>query len=609
MRDAFRLGDWVVQPDLNQVSRDGRVNHLRPRVMDLLVFLADRAGQVVSKDDLLEHVWGAKFVAESSLTTALTELRQVFEDDSRRPWLLETIPKRGYRLITTPVVAGAAQSEAGSHEPRTLPKWLMLGALSVAAAAVIAFPFTHRRAAASPIRRLVIVTPLKNGSGADQESLAVGASAALADALWRVHAVQVVPAASESELSRFASAAPIGTVVLGGVVTHGHDSVLADVWLDDVSTHRRLWSASYNRPVVDIAAVSVEVANGIATELNSSLDAESPSQPVDPAAYDEYLRGRYGELRWMSGGCLDAEPHFVRAIQIDPTFVSALIELGYCYVYPTRLQRPTTETGPKARAVIAKALQLDPNSGAAHALNAIIHYRLDYDWATAADEFALAQRLAPDNAEVANAYAELLYLTGRADDGLRLQKRALDINPFTENHNVAHGFGLLMNRRYADAVAQFRHTLTLYPDAAVARFFLTEAEARLGHDAVAAREYLAWPAESARPDLPGVLPAVMDGCRTGRWPDCAELDLILADTEHQRPGSVFKPAMRRNADSYGCARRYARTGQNDRAMDLLEQAYRERHHLMPFIGIDPAFDSLRDGVRFKELRRAVGPPQ
>src|SRR5262249_41645503 len=152
----------------------------------------------------------------------------------------------------------------------------------VVAASAIAFPFAHRRAAAIPMRRLVIVMPLKNGGGADQENLALGLSATLADALWRMHAVQIAPVTSDTELARFASSAPVGTVVLGGVVTRSQDRVLANIWLDDVSTHRRLWSAPYERRVADITAMSNEVAAGIATELNSSLDAESPSKAVDP---------------------------------------------------------------------------------------------------------------------------------------------------------------------------------------------------------------------------------------------------------------------------------------------------------------------------------------
>src|SRR6476659_6468307 len=95
----LRVGDWLVQPSLGRISRNGQTVTVRAKVMDLLVFLATRPGLVVSKDDLLDGVWGTRDVSESALTRTVTELRQAFGDDVEAPHLLETIPKRGYRLI------------------------------------------------------------------------------------------------------------------------------------------------------------------------------------------------------------------------------------------------------------------------------------------------------------------------------------------------------------------------------------------------------------------------------------------------------------------------------------------------------------------------------
>jgi transcriptional activator of cad operon len=95
----FRLDEWLVQPARCRLSKEGRTLQVRPKVMDLLTDLAAHAGEVVSKEDLLENVWGARAVSESALTRTATELRQALGDDAGEPRLLETIPKRGYRLI------------------------------------------------------------------------------------------------------------------------------------------------------------------------------------------------------------------------------------------------------------------------------------------------------------------------------------------------------------------------------------------------------------------------------------------------------------------------------------------------------------------------------
>jgi DNA-binding winged helix-turn-helix (wHTH) protein/tetratricopeptide (TPR) repeat protein len=97
--EEFYLGDWLVEPRLNRVSRAGVALHVRPQLVDLLVFLAGRPGEVVSKDEILGAVWPGQFIAESGLARCIAELREVFDDDAREPWVIQTIPKRGYRLV------------------------------------------------------------------------------------------------------------------------------------------------------------------------------------------------------------------------------------------------------------------------------------------------------------------------------------------------------------------------------------------------------------------------------------------------------------------------------------------------------------------------------
>jgi DNA-binding winged helix-turn-helix (wHTH) protein len=98
-RGDFCLGDWDVQPALCRLSQNGRTVQVRPKVMDLLVFLAAAPGAVISKETLLNEVWRTEAVSESALTRTVTELRQALGDSVESPHILETIPKRGYRLI------------------------------------------------------------------------------------------------------------------------------------------------------------------------------------------------------------------------------------------------------------------------------------------------------------------------------------------------------------------------------------------------------------------------------------------------------------------------------------------------------------------------------
>lgn len=115
MDGDFRLGDWLVEPGLNAVSRNGSTVHLQPKVMQVMVCLAQHAGNPASKEELLESVWPGTFVTDDVLTRAISELRRVFEDDAQDPHFIQTIPKRGYRLVVP--VEPAHEAEAAPSIP------------------------------------------------------------------------------------------------------------------------------------------------------------------------------------------------------------------------------------------------------------------------------------------------------------------------------------------------------------------------------------------------------------------------------------------------------------------------------------------------------------
>jgi DNA-binding winged helix-turn-helix (wHTH) protein len=124
LKHEFRLGDWLVQPDADRIARGETTIHMRARLMDVLVCLAASAGEVVSKDDILAAVWGQKFLAESVLTRTITELRQALGDDPHEPRYIETIVKRGYRLVApVEVVPAHVGATPPPHAIMVLSYW------------------------------------------------------------------------------------------------------------------------------------------------------------------------------------------------------------------------------------------------------------------------------------------------------------------------------------------------------------------------------------------------------------------------------------------------------------------------------------------------------
>ncbi|MCU0304184.1 MAG: winged helix-turn-helix domain-containing protein [Thermoanaerobaculales bacterium] len=116
-RAAFGVGGWTVEPQANRVGNGERTVHLEPKVMDVLLCLAGRPGEVVSRQTLVDEVWATEFISDTTLTHAIAELRRAFGDDARSPHVIETIPKRGYRMIAEVVGDPGRPSPSPAQEP------------------------------------------------------------------------------------------------------------------------------------------------------------------------------------------------------------------------------------------------------------------------------------------------------------------------------------------------------------------------------------------------------------------------------------------------------------------------------------------------------------
>jgi DNA-binding winged helix-turn-helix (wHTH) protein len=113
-RSPFQLGDWLVEPMLDRISRNDQIVRLRPRAMDVLICLALDAGKLASKQSIIDNVWRTEFVSEHALTQVIAELRSALGDDARSPAYIENIPRRGYRLVAT--VTPVAASVPSAHD-------------------------------------------------------------------------------------------------------------------------------------------------------------------------------------------------------------------------------------------------------------------------------------------------------------------------------------------------------------------------------------------------------------------------------------------------------------------------------------------------------------
>ena len=295
MNGDFRIGIWLVQPGLNTISQNGTTRQLEPKVMEVLVCLAHHAGETLPKEQLLKTIWPDTFVSDDVLIRSISEIRRAFHDDPRESKFIQTIPKRGYRLVPSVEVVklGADRATDSSNTPDIAKESMVstrasrigvgLGAIAVVLLFVIlaASPATWRRffaAESMPQIRSIAVLPLSSlSSDATQGYFADGVTDALITDLAQISALKVVSRTTamrykgtDKPLPQIARELNVDGIVEGTVQRSG-DRVLINAQLIYGPADRHLWAKSFERDVKDMLQLQSTVASEIAHEIQVKL--------------------------------------------------------------------------------------------------------------------------------------------------------------------------------------------------------------------------------------------------------------------------------------------------------------------------------------------------
>jgi transcriptional activator of cad operon len=290
----FRVGDWCVNPASGQISRNGESARLEERAMRLLVCLAEHAGEVVSIDDLLSHVWSEVSVTPDSVYQAVASLRRQLGDDPKQPTYIATVPRLGYRMIATVTTESAADSlSAIPARPPSLARrfrWVAFPALCLAVLA-LALLFRGRlaqrstaAAAAYPERSLAVLPFIDLTAGMKEEEFADGLTEELIDKSSKIPGLRV-PSQSASFYFKYKKI-PLAEIarslavvyVLDGSTRQSGTSVRIAARLVRAENGYVIWSQTYDRPFLDRVAVQEDIATEITRKLEASLDAASPGR-------------------------------------------------------------------------------------------------------------------------------------------------------------------------------------------------------------------------------------------------------------------------------------------------------------------------------------------
>jgi TolB-like protein/DNA-binding winged helix-turn-helix (wHTH) protein/Tfp pilus assembly protein PilF len=600
----------VFQLDLKagELHKAGVKVKLQDQPFRVLAVLVEHAGQLVTREELGQQVWPSNVYVDfdQGLNNAIKKVREALGDSADSPTLIETVARHGYRFIAK--VSAVAAQPARSRLPlgsRTFRNSILI---SLAAGLLAAFGYWAWRGptahiAPSPERVTLAVLPFENLSGdSDQEFFSDGLTEEMIAQLGKLNPdrLTVIARGSVARYKRSTLGAnQIGRELLAdylvqGSVRRAADRVRITVQLIQVSDQIDRWADSYDRDLKDILALQDEVARTIASQINIALAPARASRlttrrSVAPDAYEAYLKGRYYWNKRTAEGMQKAAVYFQQAIDNDPSYAAAYSGLADCNSGLTwhGFTSPA-ETLPRAHAAALKAIEIDPQSGEAHASLALVLTH-EWDWPHAEVEFNRALQLDPSYANTHHWYGDYLSIMGRHGEALVEAKKALNMDPLNLMIGTWLGLRYYLAHQYENAIEQGRSAVDLDPNFAASHLLLGEAYVQAGLREKGLAELHSAASLSGNNPLYLAQVAVAyaaQGSKTEALQIAAQLQTTSAD---------------RYVSPYGLAQIYAALKDKEQTFKWLQTAYDGRAVWMSYLAVDPLFDGFRSDQRFQDL--------
>jgi serine/threonine protein kinase len=461
-----------------------------------------------------------------------------------------------------------------------------------------------------PETKSLVILPFKNLSGnPEEEYFAEGVHDALIGELALIGALRVISRQSAMKYKGSGKTTPeiarelnVDGVVEGSVHRKsGRVNIQVRLMLA-LPQEKTLWADNYERDIQDVLMMYSDVARavtrGIKVKLTPQEDTRLASaHPVNPEAYEAYLKGIFHRDQQTREDYDAAERHFLFALQKDPKYALAYAGLGS--VWMGRGDSgflPPLEVFPKAKPYLDKAVELDDSSAAVHVYLANHIMYLEWDWVRAEKEFRRALELNPNHHDARFFYADLLAVLKRNDEWKQEMQRARELDPLNEFRETYYGWQLNYMRRYDEAISLFQKLLPSGPNKAANYLGLWGAYYKKGmyDEALAsARDYFVATRESE----------FADGLGTGR--DEATYRAAMKSVGE----AMATQSKRRHVPANRIARMFAHSGDKTSAIRWLEISYQRKESPLIRLAVFWDWDNLRSDPQFHDLLRRMNLPQ
>ena len=617
--NLYRFGEFTLDPASGDLRRNGITIRLQPQPLQVLLTLAGSSGQLVTREEFRNSLWTEDTNVEfdDGLNHAIRRLRDALSDTAQVPRYIETIPRRGYRLIppvdiespSPPAIPPGASSAGRWRRYR----WLAIAAACAAIGVLTTFGIMHRRSDAH-ISSLAVL-PLANFSGdRDQEYFADGITEELTTELARIGTLRVISRTSAmrmkgTKLSLQEIGRELGVdAVVEGSVQRSSSRVRISAQLVQVATERHLWAQTYERELQDVLHVRSEVARDIAARVRGEVapkeSARLAQNSVPAEAYDAFLIGTRLASRGDSQGFEESIRYFEEAIRRDPSFALAYAELSESHGMLAFMAGDRGDHFRRAKDAANKASELDSTLPEARIGTADMLFYYEWDWTQCDGPFRQTAEKYPNSVEVQYHYGLCLFVFGRYDDALQYLERARRVDPLSPQINRVIGWLLGRMGRNQEAIDQLLRARDLEPSNPMTYSLLSWAYEQVGKESESVTAYISSRKLAGDPEAEierltrtyssGGKRAFVDERR-------AILKLKLDNLLQKEKRELVKPLT--------IASLCASIGNADLAFHYLDRTYAERDPRLTWIKSGIQWEPLRDDPRFHALVRRMGLPE
>jgi tetratricopeptide (TPR) repeat protein len=389
-------------------------------------------------------------------------------------------------------------------------------------------------------------------------------------------------------------------VVVEGSVQQAGDRVRIQVRLiDALPEEQNLWGHTYEKDMSDVRIMYGEVARTIAEKAQIDLTADQLTRltsvrPVNPEAYEALLIGKQKAELWTPQAFDIALEYFNLALEKDPNYAEAHLAVANNWLFRNQLGYTVPhEAGPKAKAAVLKALELDSTLADAHTMLACVNFLYEWDWAGAEIAWKRAIELNPNHGD--SVYAQFLWVMKRPEEAMAQMERAMQLDPLNEVVQLHHAFLLQSAGRDDEAIAQVRKLLRTSPQHPMLHQMLSVSLLRKAMYEESLAEMKA--SYSSIGDLE-VEEALTQGYAQSGYRGAMR---SVADLMAARAHKTY-------VNSFEVAALYAIAGENDQAFEWLEKSLEERSPHMPYLDAYIELEPLRSDPRFQDLLRKMNLP-